>query len=89
MRYFKNHVKRKLECEGWHVFIISDSEEQVDLVCLSNGLQTLVRARGSGHGHITAKVESELKIVGEQCGAHVLLAFVNSENEIVFRRVYP
>ena len=89
MKYFCDAVRRKMERDAWNVFRIRDSEAPIDLVCINKGGETtLVRARGNGHGHINRDVESKLKALSIRCGrAHVLLAKMNSANEIVFRRI--
>lgn len=93
MKSFTERVKRDQENQGLHVFRVpKDMEpalrEPIDLIAMKNGKSTFYRARGNGHGNLQLKTKRRLQVLGKQCGARVLHARVNGENEIVFERVY-
>lgn len=91
---FTEHVKRDQEKQGLYVFrvpkdIVPLLREPIDLICINkHGKVTFIRARGDGHGHLNRMTIMKLQQLGEKCGARILHASVNGENEIVFRIIY-
>lgn len=92
MKSFTDRVKYDQEkYEGLYVFKVpkDGSREPIDLICMNkNGKITFIRARGNGHGKLNRMTEMQMQQLGKQCGARVLYAHVNGENEIVFKIIY-
>ena len=94
MKSFTDRVKYNQENrEGMHVFkvprdLIPLEREPIDLICMKNGKITFIRARGNGHGNLHTHTKLLMQTLGKKCGARVLYARVNGENEIVFERIY-
>ena len=94
MKSFTERVKRDQEKhEGMHVFRVPKDmvpilREPIDLIGMKNGKVTFYRARGNGHGNLNRMTKMKLQQLGKQCGAQVLYAHVNGENEIVFKIIY-
>ena len=93
MKSFTEAVKYDQEKQGLHVFKIlhfahSLKIEPIDLICMKNGVTTFIRARGNGHNNLNHITKMKLQQLGKQCGARVLHAKVNGEDEIVFFRIY-
>lgn len=94
MKFFTDRVKRHFERQGLHVFpIIQNIEprerELIDLICMDhNGIATLIRARGNGHGSLLGATKSGLQQLGKRRNVRVLHAKVNGEGDLVFFRIY-
>lgn len=93
MKSFTDRVKRDQERQGLHVIkVVRDTipadRELFDLITAKNGKFTFIRARGSGHGKLQERIKLQLRALGKKCGARVLYASVNGENEIVFKIIY-
>ena len=93
MKSFTERVKQNQEQQGLHVFrvprdMVPIMQEPIDLIAMKNGKVTFYRTRGNGHGKLNQMTKMKLQQLGKQCGARVLYAHVNGENEIVFERVY-
>lgn len=93
MKSFTEKVKRDQERQGLHIFrvpkdVLPIMREPIDLICMKHGVTTFIRARGNGHGNLQLKTKLRLQVLGKQCGARVLYARVNGENEITFERIY-
>ena len=94
MKNFREAVKRNQEKhEGLHVFTVSArnalERELIDLIAIDrHGKVTFIRARGNGHGKLQQRTKLSLQALGKKCGAEVLYAKVNGEDEIVFFRIY-
>ena len=93
MKSFTEHVKRDQEKQGLHVFRVPKDmvpmlREPIDLIGMKNGKVTFYHARGNGHGNLNRMTKMKLQQLGKQCGAQVLYAHVNGENEIVFKIIY-
>ena len=91
---FTDRVKRNQEKhEGMYVIKVSrdmkpGERELIDLIAAKNGNFTFIRARGNGHGNLHTHTKLQMQMLGKKCGARVLYARVNGENEIVFERIY-
>ena len=94
MKSFTERVKRDQQKQGLHVFRVYRSQvpgisrEPIDLITAKNGKITFIRARESGHGNLNAATRLRLQVLGRKCGAKVLYAKVNNENELCFFRIY-
>lgn len=93
MKSFTERVKWDQEKQGLHVFrvpkdMVPALREPIDLICMKNGITTFIRARGNGHGNLTKATIMQLQVLGKNCGVKVLYAKVNSENELIFFRIY-
>lgn len=93
MRSFTERVKRHQENQGLHVFAVTQNvipldRELVDLICMKNGITTLIRTRGNGHGKLHEATKLRLRALGKFCGARVLHAKENGAGEIVFFSIY-
>lgn len=94
MKSFTERVKRDQEKhEELHIFRVSKDKvpilrEPIDLIGMKNGKITFIRCRGNGHGKLQQRVILQLQVLGKKCGARVLHASVNSENEICFKIIY-
>ena len=90
---FTDRVKRDQEKQEFHIFkvpkdIVPALREPIDLICMKHGQTTFIRARGNGHGNLNNMTKLRLQQLGKKCGAKVLYAKLNGENEIVFFRIY-
>ena len=93
MKSFTDHVKRNQEKQGLYVIKVArdmnpGERELIDLITAKNGKFTFIRARGNGHNNLTSMTKLRLQQLGKKCGARVLYARLNGENEIVFERIY-
>ena len=94
MKSFTDRVKYDQEKhEGMHVFKVSKEirpleREPIDLICMKNGKFIFIRARGNGHGKLNHMTEMRMQQLGRKCGARILYAHVNGENEMVFKIIY-
>ena len=94
MKSFTDRVKRDQEKQELYVFRVSRDmkpllREPIDLICMNkHGKVTFIRARDNGHGNLNRMTKMKLQQLGKKCGARVLYARVNDENEIVFERIY-
>ena len=93
MKSFTEIVKQDQEKQGLHVFRVPKDRvlglrEPIDLITAKNGKFTFIRARESGHGHLNHMTIMKLQTLGKKCGAGVLYASINRENEIVFKTIY-
>lgn len=93
MKSFTERVKRDQEKQGLYVIkvardVIPPERELIDLITAKNGKFTFIRARGNGHGKLHQYTKLRLQTLGKKCGARVLHAFVNGENEICFKIIY-
>ena len=90
---FTDRVKYNQEKQDLYVIKVArdmnpGERELIDLITAKNGKFTFIRARGNGHGNLTLMTKMRLQQLGKKCGARVLYARVNGENEIVFERIY-
>lgn len=93
MKSFTEHVKYHFEKQGLHVFRVPKDkvpirQEPIDLITAKNGKFTFIRARGNGHGKLQQRIILQLQALGKKCGARMLHAKVNGDNEIVFKTIY-
>ena len=94
MKSLTEHVKRDQEKQGLHVFRVWSSQnrefenEQIDLICMKHGLTTFIRARSNGHAKLNRITIMRLQMLGKRCGARVLKASINGDNEIVYKIIY-
>ena len=94
MNSFTERVKLEQEEQELHVFRVPKYQEQtirepIDLICMNKkGEATLIRAREGGHEKPNRMTILRMQMLGKQCGARVLHAFVNDENEICFDIIY-
>lgn len=93
MKSFTDRVKRNQEKQELYVIKVArdmnpGERELIDLITAKNGKFTFIRARGNGHGNITMMTKLGLQQLGKKCGARILYARLNGENEIVFERIY-
>ena len=93
MKSFTDRVKRDQEKQGLYVFrvpkdVVPALREPIDLIAAKNDKFTFIRARGNGHGNLNCMTKMRLQQLGKKCGARVLYARLNGENEIVFERIY-
>ena len=93
MKPFIERVKLDQNVEGQYVFRVWKSQkkefenELIDLICMKHGLITIIRAR-NGHGKLNRMTVMRLQLLGKRCGARVLKASINGDNEIVYKIVY-
>ena len=90
---FTDRVKRNQEKQGLYVIKVArdmnpGERELIDLITAKNGKFAFIRARGNGHGNLILMIKMRLQQLGKKCGARVLYARVNGENEIIFERIY-
>lgn len=90
---FTDRVKYNQEKQGLYVIKVArdmnpGERELIDLITAKNGKFTFIRARGNGHGNLHTHTKLLMQQLGKKCGARVLYARVNGENEIVFERIY-
>ena len=77
-----------------HVFrvprdMVQAFPKPIHLIAMKNGEVTrFIRCSNDGHKKLQPRVVLQLKAIGKKCGANVLHAYVNEENEIAFERVY-
>ena len=94
MKSFTERVKRDQTVQGQYVFRVWRSQnrefenQQIDLICMKHGLTTFIRARGNGHGKLNRMTILRLQMLGKRCGARVLKASINGDNEIVYKIIY-
>ena len=94
MKPFTERVKRDQNEQGQYVFRVWKSQhseflnEQIDLICMKNSKTTFIRARNNGHGTLNRMTIMRLQMLGKRCGARVLKASVNGDNEIVYKIIY-
>ena len=94
MKSFTERVKRDQNVQGLSVFRVSRSEdiefknEPIDLICMKHGLSTFIHARNNGHGKLNHISVLRLQMLGKRCGARVLKASINGNNEIVYKIIY-
>lgn len=92
MKSFTERVKRDQNVHGVSVFRIWRSEEfknePIDLICMKHGLSTFIHARNNGHGKLNHMSVLRLQMLGKRCGARVLKASINGDNEIVYKIIY-
>jgi hypothetical protein len=55
---------------------------------MKHGLTTFIRARDNGHGKLNRMTILRLQMIGKKCGARVLHAKANGDNEIVYKIIY-
>ena len=93
MKSFTERVKRDQTVQGQYVFRVWRSQnrefenQQIDLICMKHGLTTFIRAR-NGHGKLNRITILRLQMLGKRCGARVLKASINGDNEIVYKIIY-
>lgn len=91
---FINRVKRDQNVQGLSVFPVCRSEdaefknESINLICMKHGFITLIHARNNGHGKLNRMTILRLQMLGKRCGARVLKASINGDNEIVYKIIY-
>ena len=93
MKPFIERIKCDQNAQGQYVFRVrkpQNSEfkhEPIDLICMKHGLTTFIRAR-NGHGKLNRMTILHLQMLGKRCGARVLKASINGDNEIVYEIIY-
>ena len=94
MKSFTERVRRDQTVQGQYAFRVWRSQnrefenEQIDIICMKHGLTTIIRARDNGHGKLNRITILRLQMLGKKCGARVLHAKVNGDNEIVYKSIY-
>lgn len=93
MKSFTERVKHAQEKQGLQVFrVVRELDprggELIDLITIKNSRTTFIHARGNGHGNLHSSTKLRLQMLGKRCGAKVLHAKVDGENELVFFRIY-
>ena len=93
MKPFIERVKDNQTVQGQYVFRVWRSQDrefenqQIDLICMKHGVTTFIRAR-NGHGKLNRMTILRLQMIGKRCGARVLKASINGDNEIVYKIIY-
>lgn len=92
MKSFTERVKCDLEEQGLHVFRVPRDtlplvRKPIHLIAMKNGEVTrFIRCSDDGYENLQPRTVLQLKAIGRKCGATVLRAYLNDEDEIIYKK---